>query len=146
VAGYFGKWAEVKWLDEPREARKERQATMGAAAAQLLPPLQLLRDLSDGAAIEGDSSGQEWWPPIEEGLSSFTESWRNEWQMDFQKDDHVFAGMMGLIGAHSEVKGLITLRKPSYVVFDKVQTLTSTAEALYKLLMLRSRGDWKARL
>jgi hypothetical protein len=145
VAGYLGRWAQLKFLDDPRARRREREQTMRRAAEVLHPAVQRLRVLSDGAQIHADPSGTGWWAPIQTAVREFIDRYRDEWTVDMDKDHQVSMGVIRLIGSYSQVLGA-TVGHPPYVVFDHVKDLTAAAEVLHKLLVLRSKGDWRSEL
>jgi hypothetical protein len=143
VAGYLGHWAQLKFLDDPRERRKQREATMGTAAEALYPALEKLRSVGSGTAIDNDPGGDTWYGAIDEQLSAFVKNFYDGWKVDM--DDEVQAAVMNMIGAETQLGGSTTMQHPAYRVMRDVERLTARCETLYALLVRRSKGHWGKR-
>jgi hypothetical protein len=144
--GYFAKWAELKWLTEPRALHQKEQdrlqAVMTDAAAVLRPALQALRTTESGKAIEADPSGKGWWPEIHDPIRHFIDEYRDDWMRDMDKDHAVSMRVAQMLGSYAEVQGSTSVGNPAYVVFGYVKELSKSVGDLHTVLVRRSKGDW----
>ena len=148
ILGYFGHWARLKFLDDPRQRQRQREDVMKRAATSLRPALEPLREARRTAISPkaSDSSSAyrvaELTPPI----IDFIDQYRDEWTVDMDQDAQVSLGVRQVIDAWHKVRMSHDLGNPETVTFGQLEKLGRVVTSLHRLLVMRSKGDWKARL
>ena len=148
ILGYFGHWARLKFLDDPRQRQRQREDVMRLAAASLRPALEPLRAASRTATSPrvSDPSSAYRVAELKRVMSRFIRRYEDEWTVDMDKDAQVSLGVRQVIDAWHKVRMSHDLGNPETVTFGQLEKLGRVVPSLHRLLVQRSKGDWKAQL